>query len=215
MSDLNLSLVFLFALSVITLLVTPGPVTLLVARAGLVGGMRRAFATICGTNLASLVLIFLSALLIKGLLVIDESAFKLVRLAGCLYIVWIAWGMIGDAWAMDAQTGTAMSAEPAAGSEQGGFSQGFILGVSNPKDIIFFASFLPQFIGVLPAPDHSLAVLTVIWVVLDFSMLGLIALLVRRLISPAREKRILLVASCLLLAIGVAGFGYGLYDLVA
>ncbi len=123
--------------------------------------------------------------------------------------------MVGDAWAMDAQTGTAMSAEPATGSKQGGFSQGFILGVSNPKDIIFFASFLPQFIGVLPAPDHSLAVLTVIWVVLDFSMLGLIALLVRRLISAAREKRILLVASCLLLAIGIAGFGYGLYDLVA
>ncbi|GAB2818351.1 hypothetical protein GCM10027276_19750 [Comamonas piscis] len=48
--------------------------------------MRHAFATICGTNLASLVLIFLSALLIKGLLVIDKSTFNLVRLAGCLYI---------------------------------------------------------------------------------------------------------------------------------
>ncbi|WP_182345300.1 LysE family translocator [Comamonas koreensis] len=215
MSELNLSLVFLFALSVITLLITPGPVTLLVARAGLVGGMRHAFATICGTNLASLVLIFLSALLIKGLLVIDESAFKLVRVAGCLYIVWIAWGMIRDAWVMDAQPGRAMTAEPATGSQQGGFSQGFILGVSNPKDIIFFASFLPQFMGVLPAPSHSLAVLTVVWMVLDFSMLGLIALLVRSLISPAREKRILLVASCLLLAIGVAGLGYGLYDLLA
>ena len=66
MSELNLSLVFLFALSVITLLITPGPVTLLVARAGLVGGMRHAFATICGTNLASLVLIVL--LLVVGIL---------------------------------------------------------------------------------------------------------------------------------------------------
>jgi threonine/homoserine/homoserine lactone efflux protein len=57
-----------FTLSVITLLIAPGPITLLVACAGLVGGMRHAFATICGTNLASLVPIFLSALLIKGLL---------------------------------------------------------------------------------------------------------------------------------------------------
>lgn len=95
--------------------------------------MRHAFATICGTNLASLVLIFLSAQLIKGLLVIDESAFKLLRLAGCLYIDWMAWGMIRDALAMDTQSGSAMSAEAATGSKQGGFSQGFIFGVSNPK----------------------------------------------------------------------------------
>ncbi|GAB2818346.1 hypothetical protein GCM10027276_19740 [Comamonas piscis] len=46
-------------------------------------------------------------------------------------------------------------------------------------------------------------------------MLGLIAVLVRSVISPAREKRILLVASCLLMVIDVAGFGYGLYDLLA
>ncbi|WP_460550425.1 hypothetical protein [Comamonas piscis] len=41
--------------------------------------------------------------------------------------------MIRDALAMDAQSGSAMSAEAATGSKQGGFSQGFIFGVSNPK----------------------------------------------------------------------------------
>lgn len=208
---LNLSLAALYALSVVSLLVTPGPVTLLVVRAGLAGGMRHALQTICGTNAASLVLIFVSALLIKGLLVIDDTVFSAVRMAGCLYITWIAAGMVREAWQTPADAGVLTSAPQR--PMRAGFLRGFVMAISNPKDIIFFASFLPQFIAVLPKPDHSIALLTALWIVLDFTTLGLLALLVRRAVRPAMQQRLLLLSSALLLLIGAGGFAYAGFEL--
>lgn len=209
MADLNLSLLALFAVAVIALLVMPGPVTLLVVRAGLAGGMRHALHTICGTNAASLVLILITTLLLKGLLIIDESVMNGVRLAGCAYIAWIAWSMLQDAKHVDSKELSEKSddALPA----RAGFIRGFTLGISNPKDILFFASFLPQFIGVLPSTNQSMALLTVSWIVLDFATLGLLALLVRKLVQPTLERRLLFVSAVLLLLIGIGGFVHTLY----
>lgn len=212
MTDLNFSLTALFAASVVSLLVTPGPVTLLVLRAGLAGGMRHALQTIAGTNAASLVLIAVSTLLIKGLLVMDDAVMVGIRLLGCAYISTIAWGMVREALQMPqtapGQAPTALVAAPA------GFVRGFALGISNPKDIIFFASFLPQFMGVLPSPDHSIALLTGLWIVLDFSTLLLLTLLMRKLVRPALQRRLLLVAAVLLLVIGVGGLVHALHGML-
>ncbi|WP_157948327.1 LysE family translocator [Pulveribacter suum] len=209
MTGLDLGLVALYATSVVSLLVTPGPVTLLVLRAGLAGGMRHAFLTICGSNAASLILIGISALLIKGLLVVDERVFALVRLLGCLYIAWIALAMVRDA------RGAAPAGATAQTPARAGFVRGFTLAISNPKDIVFFASFLPQFIAVLPTPDQSIGLLTGLWIVLDFATLGLLAFAVRRVVSPARERRLLLASAVLLLLIGLGGFGHAAYELLA
>ena len=59
---------FLYCFAVVVMIATPGPVMLLVASAGLKGGYRKALQTIFGTNLASLILIALSILILKGLL---------------------------------------------------------------------------------------------------------------------------------------------------
>lgn len=209
MSDFNFSLAALFVVAVVSLLVTPGPVTLLVVRAGLAGGMRHALQTIAGTNAASLVLIGVSALLIQGLLVLDEAVLLGVRLLGCGYIVWMAWGMVQEARQRPSPSGAGSAPAPA----RAGFVRGFVLGLSNPKDIIFFASFLPQFIGVLPTPGHSLVVLTGLWIVLDFGTLGLLAWLLRSLVRPGAQRQLLRGASLLLLLIGVGGGLHALYAL--
>lgn len=207
-NHINLTLTALYIASVISLLVTPGPVTLLVIRAGLAGGMRHAFLTICGTNAASLILIFVSALLIKGLLVIDERVFLFVRMLGCFYIAWIAVGMVREALAATTNIEANAPSQPALA----GFIRGFTLAISNPKDIIFFASFLPQFIGVLPSANQSIGLLTALWILLDFTVLGLLALLVRRVASPKNAQRILLISSLLLLLVGVGGGCYAFYE---
>lgn len=211
MIDINLTLTTLYITSVVSLLVTPGPVTLLVIRAGLAGGMRHAFQTICGTNAASLILIFVSALLIKGLLVIDERVFSIVRMLGCLYIVWLAISMVREAWDTPTASGEQSATQAPA---RAGFLRGFTLAISNPKDIIFFASFLPQFIGVLPTADQSIGLLTILWIALDFTTLGLLTFLVRRVVSPVHERRLLLISSLLLLFIGIGGFGHAAYELL-
>ncbi len=69
---------FLFIFSVIIMIATPGPVMILVASAGLKGGYKKALETIFGTNLASLVLIFISVLVLKGVLGINRPLAKVV-----------------------------------------------------------------------------------------------------------------------------------------
>ena len=54
-----------------------------------------------------------------------------------------------------------------------------LVGISNPKDIIFFSAFFPQFVSISPHLDLSLTILTLTWIVLDFLTLGRVKLEVR------------------------------------
>ena len=210
MNTINVGLIGIYMVAVLSFLVTPGPVTLLVIRAGIAGGMNNALRTICGTNAASLLLIFASALLIKGLLVVEPRVFSVIRLLGCLYIIRIAWGMLGDALGKPPSNDESVRV----GAPSGGFKRGFALAISNPKDIIFFASFLPQFIRVLPSANQSLCLLTVLWIVLDFGTLSGLAYFVSSVAKPSLQKQLILVSSALLLLIGVGGVGQAAYELL-
>lgn len=102
---MNYSEYFLYCVAVIVMIATPGPVMLLVASAGLQGGYKKALQTIFGTNLASLVLILLSVLILKGMLNINEQWLSLIKIFGCLYIAYIGIGILKEVFdksAMDA-----------------------------------------------------------------------------------------------------------------
>lgn len=101
--------------------------------------------TIFGTNAASLVLIVLSALVIKGLLAINETAFNALKLVGACYIAYVGWDILRESRPAEQ---SCVAIQP----RVGGFSKGFVMAISNPKDIIFFVSFFPQFINITTDP---------------------------------------------------------------
>lgn len=195
---IDFGILIVYVATVVTMIAIPGPVAVLVAGAGLAGGARKAFDTIAGTNAASLVLIFLSALVVKGIFAIDETAFSVLKLAGACYIGWIGFGILRESRAEDRGR---LAVQP----RVGGFSKGFVMAISNPKDIIFFASFFPQFIGITPAPDASIALLTLVWIVLDFATLFLIYLLVARLLKPSVHRAMLRISGALLIIVAAGG----------
>lgn len=159
---MNISEYALYCLAVVIMIATPGSVMLLVASAGLKGGYKHALQTILGRILL-LVLITLSIFSLKGLLVINENWLNGIKLLGCLYIAWLGIQIFREVWQEQGPT-SSQGLPPV----QGGFRTGFLVGISNPKDIIFFAAFFPQFIGITPNLDSSLVILTISWIVLDF-----------------------------------------------
>ncbi|WP_445116331.1 LysE family translocator [Acinetobacter sp. WZC-1] len=200
---MNIAEYFLYCFAVVIMIATPGPVMLLVASAGLKGGYKKALYTIFGTNAASLVLIAVSILILKGVLDIDQQWFNAIKILGCCYIAYLGIQTLRDACTQlpepAAVTGKVSSADG------GGFRQGLLVGISNPKDIIFFASFFSQFIHISPDLNLSLGILTLSWIVLDFSTLSIVYLLFNRWSASRSYKKLLAVCGVVLVLIAVYG----------
>ena len=196
----------LYCTAVVVMIATPGPVMLLVASAGLKGGYKQALKTIFGTNLASLVLIVLSVLILKEFLNIAEHWLNAIKILGCVYIAYLGFQILKEAIAQETETSPVQLK-----AVQGGFKQGFLVGIANPKDIIFFASFFPQFIGVTSNVDVSLVLLTILWIILDFSTLSLVYLGFNKLSQSALYNKLLGVCGAILFSIAL----YGIYTVFA
>ena len=191
----------LFILSVIIMIATPGPVMILVASAGLQGGYRQALYTIIGTNLASLVLISISILLLKGVVSVDAWLFDMIKLLGCLYIASLGYEILKEVKLKQSQENALGMLQPVSG----GMRKGFLVGISNPKDIIFFSAFFPQFIGIHPNMNSSLTLLVMTWIALDFLTLSVVYLSFRKLAQTRYYLGILCVCGLILLMIAVYG----------
>ncbi|WP_200551890.1 LysE family translocator [Kosakonia sp. LAM2021] len=203
MGSLNVVLLGTYIGAVLTLLATPGPVVALVCAAAARGNHARAFLTLAGTNLASLVLIALAGLTLAGVVTLSAWLLNMVGLVGSLFI---AVSAVQALRALRREKGIEMSQN----GEQGGFVMGFMTAIANPKDILFFIAFFPQFIGITGDFTASISVLTVIWMVLDFSVLTLYILAVKRWLPTGQSGRFATFSSLILLLIGVSGAGYSL-----
>ncbi len=200
---MNYPLLMAYCLTVLALIAAPGPVVMLVAGAAAREGTTCAVRTMLGSNLASLLLIALAAMMLSGLLAVDPLALTLLALGGSVYIAGLALAMWRD-----------KAVSSAAKNPRGGIGKGFVTGLSNPKDILFFAAFFPQFIPVTGEPGLSLGLLTLVWVTLDLGVLTLYILAVGRWLRPARASQLTKVSALLLLAMALYGFGYNLWQLL-
>ena len=77
--------------------------------------------------------------------------FEWVRLIGAAYLIWMGVQMFRSSGKVDASGAPLIP-------RGGFFLQGFLVAVSNPKALIFFGAFFPQFID--PARDHGLQIVT-------------------------------------------------------
>lgn len=166
----------LYFVAVIGLSLTPGPNSLLVLAHGAIHGQRRTVWTVAGGALGFASLIALSMLGISALLQTASGALLALKVAGGAYLVWLGWKL----WRSPAiQLDSPAAAGPSSGVAL--FRQGLLSAVSNPKVLLFYGAFLPQFID--PAKDLWLqfALLAGTFVVVEAIVELLIAGLANRL----------------------------------
>ena len=206
---MNTALTATYALTVLLLIATPGPVVALIVNTAAASGSRKAMFTAVGTNWASLVLIGAAAWIILTSAAIDKTWLSTMSLLGCLFIGYIAMGTLRDA--LQAPASDAASEAPKAG--RGGLMQGFMVGISNPKDIIFFIAFFPQFIQITESFGKSMVVLSLLWVLIDFAVLSLYIFAIGKITSQRSNRLISLASGVVLLLIAVGGLAYNLKEL--
>ncbi|GAB7533303.1 LysE family translocator [Pseudomonas sp. 3A(2025)] len=199
---MNIALTLTYIATVLLLIATPGPVVALVVNTASRTGRRQAIATALGSNAASLVLIGVAAWLIVGSTVIAAGLLTVLSLLGCLYIAWMALAILRDT--------TPHTAAKNTGS--GGLQRGFVVGISNPKDIIFFLAFFPQFLQISASMATSLALLSLLWVIIDLLVLGAWIVLAGTLTRRVGGRLINRCSGVALLLIAVAGVMHNLHQ---
>lgn len=140
------SLPVLLAFSAATLLLalTPGPdMTLSISKA-LREGRAAGLMVLVGTNLGICVHTVLVAFGVSALIIASPTAFFILKSGGAAYLLWIAVMAIrkGNNFVLEAEA----RPERRRGSLKAAMANGFWVNLLNPKVIIFFMTFLPQFV---------------------------------------------------------------------
>ena len=190
------SVLLAYILSVATFLILPGPVNLFVVNATLKQGIKGTLLAIIGTNLASLVLIATAGILIAGADSLNTLILDLLTLLGGIFLLY--YGIIQVRNSFQKSTDFQQNQEnslPYEALKKEQYSstklvlQAFAIGISNPKDVIFFIAFFPPFILQMGfSIPYSLLILTIIWCILDYTLLFFYGILTHRFIKGRFEK---------------------------
>ena len=137
----SLQELLLFALASLVLVLTPGPNMVYCVSRSLTQGPRAGLVSLAGVVLGFVAHLLAAALGLTALLMAVPMAFDAIRIAGALYLLWMAWQAV--------KPGGAAPFQPRALPHDGPrklFAMGFMTNVLNPKVAMFYLSFFPQFL---------------------------------------------------------------------
>lgn len=169
-------------LAAIGLSVTPGPNSLLVMTHGALHGRRRTGFTIAGGALGFTLLIAGSIAGIGALLQASAQALTVLKWVGGAYLVWLG-VQLWRAPALDLQAPAATGG----GAPSMLFRQGLLTAASNPKGLLFYGAFLPQFIDASRPLPAQFLLLAATFVGVEIVVEALLAALAHR-IRPALQR---------------------------
>ncbi|WGH79952.1 LysE family translocator [Jannaschia ovalis] len=185
------------------LLAIPGPTVLLVLSYALSQGRRVALASALGVGTGDLLAMSLSLAGLGALVLASATLFTVLKWIGAAYLVWMGiglWRAAGSArW-----TETQAAPVPA----RAVFRHAALVTALNPKSIVFFIAFVPQFVDPGAALGPQFAILTASFVGLATVNAGLYALLADRMRAGMRRpsvlRRITRAGGAALVAMGLA-----------
>jgi len=167
-----LSLYLTYALSITLLISSPGPVISLVISDSKHGWPT---GTIWGGAISAFLLLAISLLVIHFALVIDETLLDWGRVLGGLYLAYLGLSILRSKQKLSA----------AKSHHHDCFWRTMKVGLSNPKDILFFLAFLPSFIVAGQSFFEQSMIFLAIWVVVDMLIMVGYAGMAKKLLEYA------------------------------
>lgn len=147
---MSFSLYAAYLAACLVIVIVPGPTVTMIVANSMRFGPRTGLMNVTGTQVGLAIKIAVVGLGLTSLVAATGHWFEWVRLAGAAYLVWLGWRMLRSP-----------GIEPAKGARPerrtSFFVQGLIVALSNPKTLLFFGAFFPQFID--PAGHHGLQIL--------------------------------------------------------
>ena len=150
MSDFipDLPTLLTYAVAAFLLAVTPGPDMALFLSRTVTGGQKSGMAAMLGASLGMMVHATLAGLGLSAVLAASATGFMIVKIVGAVYLLFLAWQAVrhGSGLTLDTTTHTTESFFKT-------FVTGLGINLTNPKVVMFFVTFLPQFVE--PTDTHA------------------------------------------------------------
>ena len=179
-----------FTVAALLLFITPGPDMSLWLSKTIGQGRSAGIAAMVGTNVGCVVHTLLAAFGISVLIAASETGFLILKIVGAAYLLWLAVDAI--------RNGSSLNVRDQMGErKQATLMSSFLLGVTinltNPKVVLFFITFLPQFVSASdPHVSGKLMFLGLYFVVINLPLSALMILGAERLVSWLKTRPIVL-----------------------
>ena len=203
---LHCPLLLAYFAAIVLLIATPGPVVMLVVGTAARRGISQGILAAVGANVASLLLITLATLMVFGVVLVSDHLLVWLQISGCIFVSLLAIRTLYGEWRDTRISGDQRpyAAMPASQRLPAVF-RGFFVGIANPKDVLFFVAFFPQFIGITSNSRASLAILAALWIAVDFTILSGYILACRHPMIQSRQRWITASSAGFLLVLAIAG----------
>jgi threonine/homoserine/homoserine lactone efflux protein len=199
---MSLQLWLAFVAAATVMLIIPGPTILSVISYSVAHGRRANVPLVAAVALGDSTALALSLLGVGALLAVSAFWFTVVKWAGGLYLIYLGFKLL-RAGVASAQMPTA----PAVTSRWRLFANTYLVTALNPKGMVFFVAFLPQFIDPTQGAAQQLWILAITFVVLataNATVYAVFAGSARKLLSSSKaQRRFNLAGGSLLTAAGV------------
>ena len=180
---MDLSVWITYFIATIILSVSPGPGVFSSLAAGLNHGFRRGMWNAVGMQAAGLTLMGIVSVGLGAILLASETLFSIVKWGGVAYLVWL--GFV--TWRSEPHRFDERADAPKGKDSREVFLKGFLVNITNPKGIIFYAAVLPQFIDVARPQVAQYAILGLTTLVVDLVVMAGYIGLASRVLSVMRD----------------------------
>ena len=184
---MTLEIYVAYVLACALIAVIPGPTVTVIVANSLAHGARAGLLNVAGTQLG---LALMMLILMVGLASVIEAMgwlFDWLRIAGALYLAWLGWKLIRH-------PDIDVSADGRTAPRGGFFMQGFLVLMANPKALLWFGAFIPQFIDPSGTYVAQIALLGVTAMAVAFVTDGAYAVLTGRAGALLSRRNIRLVS---------------------
>ena len=158
---MSIELYLAFCLATAILILMPGPIVTLVIAQSLRHGTTTGLATVAGSSIGNALLVAAGAFGLSTAFVLFADLFDLIRWLGAGYLIWLG---LREFRSKGTDLDVSKAGVPKAKATV--FWQGIVVAITNPKTILFYAAFFPQFIDAAVPLVPQLVLMSVTFVVI-------------------------------------------------
>ena len=182
-----LELYLAYVVACILIAIIPGPTVTVIVANSLRHGARAGILNVAGTQLGLALMMLTLVVGLSSVIAAMGWLFDWLRYAGAAYLVWLGWKLLRSPDLIS-------EAAPAATPRGGFFLQGFLVIMANPKALLFFGAFIPQFVDPKGHYVAQIALLGITAMVIALLSDGAYAVLIGRAGVLLSRKRVRLVS---------------------